>query len=50
MIKFEDRLTTIKPAIREILWAYKKDKDLGKAVDRFSELLEDIWDLAKKAK
>lgn len=40
----------LKPQIREILWAYEKDKDLAKYVERMLELFEEneriIWNEA----
>ena len=39
-------MVAVKPEIRDILWAYKRDNDLGKAVDKMEEVLGDVWNYA----
>lgn len=45
-LKVYDKMAAIKPEIRDILWAYKRTDDLGKAVDKMGELLNDVWNCA----
>jgi hypothetical protein len=46
MSKVYEKRISIKPCVREILWAYKRDNDLKNAVDKIGELLDEVWDLA----
>ena len=39
-------MIAVKPEIRDILWAYERDHDLGKAVDKLEEVLGDVWNYA----
>jgi len=39
-------MCTIKPDIRDILWAYERDSDLGKTVNNMGEILEHFWNVA----
>ena len=39
-------MVAVKPEIRDILWAYKRDNDLGKAIDKLEEVLGDVWNYA----
>jgi hypothetical protein len=40
------KMCTIKPDIRDILWAYERDHDLGKAVNKMGEVLDNVWNYA----
>lgn len=40
------KMCIVKPDIRDILWAYERDRDLGKAVNNMGEILDHVWNYA----
>lgn len=39
-------MVSVKPQIRDVLWAYERKGNLGECVDKMGELLDDVWNYA----
>jgi hypothetical protein len=40
------KMCTVKPDVRDILWAYERDHNLDKAVSYMAEVLDRVWNYA----
>ena len=46
MSNIYEEMCAIKPEVRDVLWAYKRDHNIGKAVDKMEVILTDVWNAA----
>lgn len=46
MAKTFKLMAGMKPQVRDILWAYERNKDMKKAVDDMEELFDQVWRIA----
>lgn len=44
--KIYNKMVSVKPQIRDVLWAYERKGNLGECVDKMGELLDDVWNYA----